>query len=158
MHIENLELHREHIATLAAWHHAEWGHLYEDWTPEMAHAELSSHGGPGRLPTSLLLLEDGRLLGSVSLVLEDAPEFCSEGSPWLANLYVLPEVRGRGLGVSLVKAAVTLAASQGIPELFLFTPEHSGFYQRLGWRVITRTSLRGTPVHLMQAAPMALAA
>ena len=158
MRIENLERHREQIATLAAWHHAEWGHLYEGWTREMALAELSSHSGPDCLPTSLVLLDDARLLGSVSLVLEDAPEFCSEGSPWLANLYVLPEARGRGLGAELVRAAIRVAASQQIAELFLFTPAHSGFYQRLGWRVLARTSLRGTPVHLMQAAPMALAA
>lgn len=158
MRIENLALHREHIATLAAWHHAEWGHLYDGWTLEMARAELSSHAGADRLPTSLVLLEGTRVLGSVSLVLEDAPEFCSEGSPWLANLYVLPEARGRGFGAELVRAAVRVAASQRIAELFLFTPEHSRFYQQLGWTILTRTSLRGTPVHLMQAAPMALAA
>jgi predicted N-acetyltransferase YhbS len=158
MRIENLERHREHVATLAAWHHAEWAHLYDGWTQEMALAELSSHAGADRLPTSLVLLEGPRVLGSVSLVLEDAAEFCSEGSPWLANLYVLPEERGRGFGAELVRAAVAVAASQKIDELFLFTPGHSSFYQRLGWRILTRTTLHGTPVHLMQAAPMALAA
>lgn len=156
MRIENLEHHREHIATLAAWHHAQWGHLYDGWTLEMARAELEEHAHGHGLPTSLVLLEQGRLIGSVSLVLEDAPEFCDQGSPWLANLYVLPEARGRGLGAQLVNAAVQVAARQQIPELFLFTPEHSGFYQRLGWHLIARTTLKGTSVDLMEIEPRAV--
>jgi N-acetylglutamate synthase-like GNAT family acetyltransferase len=48
---------------------------------------------------------------------------------------------------------VATAAEQGVPELFLFTPEHAAFYQRLGWRCLARTSLKGTPVDLMQIEP-----
>ncbi len=158
MRIESLDSHRECIATLAAWHHAEWGHLYEGWTQEMARYELQAHGAAGSLPTSFVLLDGGRVIGSVSLVLEDAPEFCDQGSPWLANLYVLPEARGQGSGAMLVRAAMQAAARQGIAELFLFTPGHAAFYQRLGWRVLTRTRLKGTPVDLMQASLLAVAA
>ena len=154
MRIEFLDLHREHVATLAAWHHAQWGYLYESWTLADALAELSSHARQRTLPTTLVLIDGSRLLGSVSLVLEDAPELCNEGSPWLASLYVVPEARGRGYGAQLVNAAVALAAQQGISALFLFTPEHADFYRRLGWRVIARTALKGTPVDLMEIAPM----
>lgn len=155
MRIDYLDQHREHIATLAAWHHAEWGHLYDHWTAEVARAELADHAIRRTLPTTLVLIGEGRPLGSVSLVLEDAPEFCDEGSPWLASLYVLPEARGRGFGAQLVDAAVALAAREQIAQLFLFTPNHAGFYQRLGWRLITRTSLKGTAVDLMEVEPMA---
>lgn len=158
MRIESLDLHREHIATLAAWHHAEWGHLYDGWTLAMARVELQGHVGANGLPTTLVLLDGDRLAGSVSLVLEDAPELCEQGSPWLANLYVAADARGRGWGARLVNAAVELAARQEIPELYLFTPEHSEFYQRLGWRIISRTRLKGTPVDLMEMRPVAAAA
>lgn len=158
MRIERLDSHREHIVTLAAWHHAEWGHLYNGWTEEMARAELEAHGGGEALPTSLVLLDGDSLAGSVSLVLEDAPEFCEHGSPWLANLYVRPDARGKGWGASLARAAVQLAAERRIPELFLFTPDHGSFYQRLGWRLLARTRLQGTPVDLMEMRPMAAAA
>ena len=154
MRIDYIDQHREHVATLATWHHAEWGHLYNDWTLDVARAELADHASHRTLPTTLVLIDDGRPLGSVSLVLEDAPEFCDEGSPWLASLYVAPEARGRGLGARLVNAAVALAARERITQLFLFTPEHAKFYQRLGWRLITRTSLKGTPVDLMEIAPV----
>jgi GNAT superfamily N-acetyltransferase len=153
MRIDHLDQHREHVATLAAWHHAQWGHLYDEWTLEVAHAELADHAGRRTLPTTLVLTDEGRLIGSVSLVLEDAPELCEQGSPWLASLYVLPAFRGCGLGGKLVNAAVEAAAREKIARLFLFTPEHAGFYQRLGWRLVARTSLKGTAVDLMEIEP-----
>jgi GNAT superfamily N-acetyltransferase len=153
MRIEFLDQHPGLVPTLAAWHHAQWGDLYDHWTLEVAHAELADHALRRSLPTTLVLLEGETLLGSVSLVLEDAPELCDQGSPWLASLYVLPEARGRGMGARLVRAAVATAAEQGVTELFLFTPEHAGFYERLGWRHLVRTALKGTPVDLMQIEP-----
>jgi GNAT superfamily N-acetyltransferase len=153
MRIDYLDQHREHVATLAAWHHAEWGHLYDEWTLDVARSELAEHASHRSLPTTLVLIDQDKPLGSVSLVLEDAPELCDQGSPWLASLYVVPEARGRGLGAQLVNAAVALAAQEKIEHLFLFTPEHASFYQRLGWRLITRTSLKGTPVDLMEIQP-----
>jgi GNAT superfamily N-acetyltransferase len=157
MRIDYLDQHREHIATLAAWHHREWGHLYADWTLEAAHAELVEHAAHRSLPTTLVLIDGEQLLGSVSLVLEDAPEFSDEGSPWLASLFVIPEARGRGLGTRLVNAAVAVAAHDQIAELFLFTPDQAAFYQRLGWKLITRTSLKGTAVDLMMIEPLTVA-
>src|SRR5687767_1256927 len=156
MRIEAIAAHRDRVATLAAWHHAEWGHLYSHWTLEVARAELEEHATRTRgLPTTLVALEDDALLGSVSLVLEDAPEFAEHGSPWLASLYVTRPARGRGLGAALVRAAVARAADEGVAELFLFTPEHREFYQRLGWRPLARTALKGTGVDLMCIAPAA---
>ena len=158
MRIEFIDQHREHIATLAAWHHEQWGHLYDDWTLDAARTELETHARQRSLPTTLIAVDDGVALGSVSLVLEDAPELCEHGSPWLANLYVVPGARGQGIGTQLVRAAVELAAQSGVAQLFLFTPEHAGFYRRLGWRQIARTSLKGTAVDLMEFSPLAIGA
>ena len=154
MRIEPIAQHREHVATLADWHFAQWGYLYSHWTLEVAHEELEEHASRATgLPTTLVLLEGETLLGSVSLVFEDAPELSEHGSPWLASLYVTPAARGRGLGAALVHAAVARADAEGIPELFLFTPDHRAFYQHLGWRPLARTALRGTGVDLMCIAP-----
>ena len=154
MRIEPIALHRGQVATLAAWHHAQWGYLYSHWTHEVCLAELQQHAEREQgLPTTLLALDGGELLGSVSLVFEDAPELQEHGSPWLASLYVKPEARGRGIGARLARAAVARAADEGIDELFLFTPEHRDFYARLGWRELGRTALKGTPVDLMCIEP-----
>jgi len=154
MRIEPISLHRGQVATLAAWHHAQWGYLYSHWTHEVCLAELQSHAErDAGLPTTLLAFDGDDLLGSVSLVFEDAPELQEHGSPWLASLFVKPEARGRGVGALLTRAAVARAAQEGVGELFLFTPEHREFYARLGWQEIARTALKGTPVDLMCIAP-----
>ena len=154
MRIEPIAAHPGRVDTLAAWHHAQWGHLYSHWTYEVCREELAGHAArESGLPTTLLALEGEELLGSVSLVFEDAPELQEHGSPWLASLYVKPEARGRCVGAALARAAVARAAAEGVGELFLFTPEHREFYGRLGWNPIARTALKGTPVDLMCIAP-----
>jgi GNAT superfamily N-acetyltransferase len=158
MRIEQLDAHRDLVATLASWHHAQWGHLYSHWTFAVALGELEDHATRAAgLPTTLVALDGEELLGSVSLVLEDAPELSEHGSPWLASLYVKPEARGRGIGAQLVRAAVARAAAEGIAELFLFTPEHKRFYAQLGWQEIARTALKGTAVDLMRIEPASAA-
>lgn len=158
MRIEPIAAHPGRIATLAAWHHAQWSHLYDDWTLEVATDELRDHASRAGIPTTLLLFDGDSLLGSVSIVLEDAPALQFLGSPWLASLYVVPEARGRGLGKRLVQAAVRLAAENQVPQLLLFTPEHGDFYRRLGWREFSRAELLGTPVDVMAIEPRSLAA
>ena len=153
MDIRPLADHPGHVPVLARWHHAQWRHLFSDWTLEAAEAELRDHASRRVMPTTLVALDGDELLGSASLVEEDAPELRDQGDAWLASLYVRPEARGRGLGKALVQAVVALAAGQGIRRLWLFTPEHEAFYRRLGWRHAGSARLHGTPVHLMDILP-----
>ena len=156
MDVRLLADHPGHVDTLAAWHHAQWGHLYDDWSFAAATAELRDHASRRDRPTTLVLLDDaGTLLGSVSLVDEDAPELADRGDAWLASLYVVPQARGKGLGARLVRALVAHAAAQGIAHLWLFTPEHASFYARLGWTTVGGAQLRGVPVTLMEITPHA---
>ena len=153
MRIEAIGRYPQYIPDLAAWHHAEWGPLYDDWTLDAAIAELVDHATRTSLPTTLLLMDDEALLGSVSLLIEDAPALQDRGSPWLGSLFVRPEARGRGSGRRLVEAAVTHAAGEGVALLRLFTLWHEDFYASLGWQVEERTSLHGTPVVIMSIRP-----
>lgn len=142
-----------HATTLARWHHAQWSDLYADWTLQVATDELVDHATRRGIPTTLVAMEEGELLGSVSLVEEDAPELKDQGDAWLASLYVVPDARGRGWGERLVRALVAHAAAQKIERLWLFTPEHAAFYARLGWRAQGSARLRGVPVQLMDIVP-----
>lgn len=153
MRIEAIGRYPQYIPDLAAWHHAEWGPLYDDWTLDAAAAELADHAARTSLPTTLLLMDDEALLGSVSLLIEDAPALQDRGSPWLGSLFVRPEARGLGGGRRLVEAAVAHAAGEGVAVLRLFTLWHEDFYASLGWQVEERTSLHGTPVVIMSIRP-----
>lgn len=144
-----------HLRTLARWHHAEWSALYNGWSEDDAFAELQTHAShDGPLPSTWMALsEDGALLGSVSLVAEDAPELAAFPGPWLASLFVTPEARGGGVGEALVRALVARAAAAGIPRLRLFTPHHRAFYERLGWALEAHARVGGQAVDVLTIVP-----
>lgn len=141
------------VEVLARWHHAEWQSVMPDWTLAQAQAELTDHASRRTRPTTLVLHRDGVLVGSVSLVDEDAEDLRDCGEPWLASLYVAPAHRGRGYGKQLVTALVRHAAQLGVERLYLFTPGQRDFYARLGWQLDAEVSLRGQRVDLMSYWP-----
>lgn len=139
----------EHVDQLADWHHAQWRHLFEEWTHEVARAELLDHTLRKTVPITLVLLENDVLIGSVSLLEEDARDLSNIGSPWLASLYVKPDERGKGYGAKLVKAVMQHARSILVEEIFLFTTEHKAFYEQIGWKSFHQTRLNGEHVDVM---------
>ncbi|HBK56364.1 MAG TPA: GNAT family N-acetyltransferase [Xanthomonadales bacterium] len=144
----------QHVPVLAEWHHREWHRLYQDWTLAVATAELLDHARRRTLPTTLVLeTSAGDLLGSVSVVVEDAPELADYGTPWLASLYVHPDARMCGHGARLVAAAVALARRERVERLHLFTPGQAAFYARLGWQARAQVQLGGQRVDLMEIVP-----
>jgi predicted N-acetyltransferase YhbS len=148
MQIDYLADHLEWASLLASWHYQEWKDLLPDWTFERALAELQSHTGRRRIPTTLVAVEDGRPRGSASLMATDLPGWeC--WSPWVASVFVVPECRGRGLGRRLVNRTVEEAASLGASAVFLFTAEQLAYYQELGWSLLCRALHRGQEVAIL---------
>jgi GNAT superfamily N-acetyltransferase len=139
----------EHVDQLADWHHAQWHQLYTDWTRDSARAELLAHTQCRTLPTTLVLMENDMLLGSVSLLEDDAIELSAIGNAWLASLYVKPSERGRGFGAQLVNALMQHAKNISLKEIFLFTPEHKAFYQTLGWMLLQQANVNNQQVDVM---------
>jgi len=138
-----------HVDQLADWHHAQWHEFHADWTHEIARAELLAHAQCKTLPTTLVLIENEVLLGSVSLLEDDAVELSAIGNAWLASLYVKPDERGRGFGVQLVNAMMQHAKNISLKEIFLFTPEHKVFYQTLGWQLLQQANVNRQQVDVM---------
>lgn len=139
----------EHVDQLADWHHGQWYEFYADWTHEIARAELLAHAQCKTLPTTLVLIENEVVLGSVSLLEDDAVELSTIGNAWLASLYVKPSERGRGFGTQLVNALMQHAKNISLKEIFLFTPEHKAFYQTLGWQLLQQATVNGQQVDVM---------
>ena len=54
---------------------------------------------------------------------------------WLADVFVLPEHRGRGLGVLLVRTVVEHPDLQGLRTFILKTDDAHGLYERFGFTV-----------------------
>jgi GNAT superfamily N-acetyltransferase len=78
-------------------------------------AELSRAGWPGPREGLWLAQLDGRTVGSVTLVEEDAE------LGRLGHLVLLPEARGTGAGRRLVETVLAAARAAGYERLHLFT-------------------------------------
>lgn len=57
---------------------------------------------------------------------------------WLADVFVLPEHRGRGLGKRLVQAALGHPELDGVYRWFLGTADAHDLYRRYGFRELQR--------------------
>jgi len=151
MPIDYLADHMEFAPLLAVWHHAEWSAHYADWPLPKALAELQTHTGRRQVPTTFVAIEEGRLLGSVSLLVADLDGW-DHLSPWLASLFVIPERRGQGLGRQLVGRTIEEAASLGFPSLYLWTAGQRIYYERLKWECIATVPHEPVDIAVMRRA------
>ncbi len=137
----------QHLAQLVKWHVDEWAWLDPAMTYESMREEYLSHQKFAAIPTTILALDDhDSLLGSVSLLANDHQKIRAY-SPWLASLYVRTDMRGRGLGKSLVERCLMDAQVLNLPRLHLYTDAHVAFYQSLGWHLIDKVEFKASASH-----------
>ncbi len=139
----------EWIPVLADWHHREWGWLNPGKTFDDRVRKLEKSAVEGRIPCTVVASIGDTPLGSASLVERDMDTRPHLG-PWLASVYVAPAHRGKGAGSALVEAATAEARKLGVGTLYLFTPNRSAFYRRLGWSARENTRYRGQAVTIME--------
>jgi len=152
MVIASLADHLDQLVVLARFHHAEWSHVSRFRTVDQHADKLRSRisFGPDRIPSTYILLIDGAVAGSVSLLEhDDIGDVRPDLSPWLASLYVEPAHRRLGYGSSLVRNCIEQARRCGCSTLYLYTDTHSRFYERFGWRPIEYRASRGLDVTVM---------
>jgi GNAT superfamily N-acetyltransferase len=148
MKIAYLADHTEHVETVAAWQHAEFGYL----TPAMTRADrterLRRSLQKNALPMAFIALsEDGALLGSAGILATTVTH--AHLTPWLSSVYVPDELRGRGIASALSLHAVGKAAALGFNRLCLFTPRSEALYARIGWVTFDRIDHNGVALMLM---------
>ena len=150
MMIEYLSLHPEHLPTIAQWHFQEWGHFYPQETLQDFEEDLRQCLQDKPVPTTLIAIEGQDVIASASVIDHDMTTH-PELSPWLANVFVHPDYRGKGLGVKIVKELMAYCQQQGLERLYLFTADQQSFYQRLGWVELYKESYHGEIVSIMSA-------
>ncbi|MDZ5712596.1 GNAT family N-acetyltransferase [Jeotgalibacillus haloalkalitolerans] len=102
---------------------------------EMEYEDVVTHftnTGTTTFPITLLALDNGELLGTVS-IFENDLKIRDMYIPWLASLYTKPESRNRGVGQELVARTIDLVKELGFNELYLRTEDTSDYYRNRGW-------------------------
>ena len=149
MKIDYLSNNREFALLLAELCAAEWQHLYAGWNREVALGELQSQNANGTIPLCLVAMEQGELLGTVSIIYDDLPGY-EHFNPWVASLFVLQRHRGKKIGSRLVRAAERLLIKNRVAEAYLFTESAGAFFEKLGWQVMEQAKANGYPVFILQ--------
>ena len=104
---------------------------------EHFYEELVGHSmTPGKLPLTLVAVEDGLMMGTVGLWRADMLAR-QDLSPWLACLVVRKDQRGRRIGQALQEAVKETARQMGFPKIYLYTTLQ-GYYEKTGWQWIDR--------------------
>jgi predicted N-acetyltransferase YhbS len=147
--IEPLADHEDAIPTIARWHHDQWGRKSPTRSVESAAARLRGHLRRDATPLTMVALAGGEVVGSAALVCQDMKDARPELSPWLADVFVDPARRRRGVASALVVALVGKARALGVQRLHLYTPDQEELYARFGFVVRERIDYRGERVALM---------
>ncbi len=134
---------------LAHWHVREWATVFPGWTEQMAAQEFNEQVANSDLPATWLAFNGDELIGSISALLEDAPELNDIPGPWLASFYIVPEYRGQGAAQALMSVAAQGVSELGYAKWALFTPKHEAYYAKYGWALLEHRHLHGERVAVM---------
>jgi HAD superfamily hydrolase (TIGR01457 family) len=106
---------------------------------------LNAAGTEQRLPITIVCGDNGRLTATACV-----EDFGSTGL--LRSVAVRDDLRGQGLGLLVVAAALHEARRRGIHDVALFTETAAPFFERLGFRRIDRSEL---PTSIQESAQAA---
>ena len=152
MKIDLLAHHPQHLQQVAAWCAAEWPQYYGGGDLKVAEQLHGRTLRTDRVPIGLVALDGTRPIGCVTL-LEDDMDIRPIYTPWLASLYVDPQYRGQGVGRELIDAAIGVAASIGVPCLFVWSELLGPSLMKRGWQVLERVTFHGKQVSILCCCP-----
>ena len=149
IYVDHLADHMAFVPTVAEWHHREWGHLAPESSLDQHITRVAQTCTRDAIPSTFVAVAGDVPVGCASLIHHDLMTRM-ELSPWLASVYVAPEIRRQGIGSRLVRRAVDSARELRVERLYLITPDQESFYRRLGWSTLEWTYYRGEDVLIME--------
>lgn len=137
--VYNLTEKPEYIEEFILLCHKEWGNPWnnDEYEEKLQNKFKKTLNRLDKYPT-LILLEDNKLIGFISLLESD----CNERknlTPWYATLYIKKEYRGKGFSKKLNDAIISEAKKRGYNKLYLKT-NLINFYEKKGFIYLEKIS------------------
>jgi GNAT superfamily N-acetyltransferase len=136
------------VPVVARWLWDEW-RREDGYSLEETIAKVGERTSPLGPEQCFVLLVNGAPVATASLTQRDLPAR-PDLKPWLAEVFVKPKFRRRGIASQLVRCVEAACRSAEIPIGWLFTASAADLYSRLGWHAVGIEPYHGTNVILMR--------
>lgn len=149
--IEIMELAQcpEAVPTVAEWIDNEWA-----WLSGRTFAQtLQRFASPpieNNLPLTLVALQDGVPSGVASLRRFDDAVPVRDVTPWITNVLVPADKRGRGVASRLMQALLSRARALGYSSVWLATEDQQSLYRRCGFQIERSLEIKGHAADIMR--------
>jgi GNAT superfamily N-acetyltransferase len=149
--VSRLIAHPEVLPLVSAWFKHEWPDWYGPGGPGDVEGDVRSFANEGGLPLGVIAFSDGAPCGAAALKAESIPTH-THLAPWAAAGFVVPRLRGQGIGARLLSALEMEAKNLGYSSIYCGTATANALLRRAQWRVIDRVQLRGEDVSVYEKA------
>lgn len=119
---------------ICEWNYNWWGIRNND-SFEAVKCYLEHSLCKDRLPQTYVELIDNQPVGMYQISMSDDLETRPDIYPWLVNVYVDENFRGKGICKEMMNTVSENAKKMNLTELFLYT-KHIGLYEKFGWKFI----------------------
>ncbi len=143
--VSRLVEHPEVLPIVARWFQGEWPDWYGPGRFGDAERDVQSFANEGSLPVGVVAFSAGEPCGAAALKAESIPSH-THLAPWAAAGFVVPKLRGRGIGALLFSALEAEAKALGFDSIYCGTSTANLLLQHSGWRAIDAVQLLGKDV------------
>jgi len=127
----------QYLETVGNWIFSQWWSRRHD-SAEVVFAWLRGHTQKDRVPYTVVALVGGVAVGSCCVIQNDCvhrPQY----SPWVAAVFVKPEMRRRGIASAMLQEAAAIARKADVKGLYIDCLRATApVYEKNGWKIYER--------------------
>jgi GNAT superfamily N-acetyltransferase len=142
----------ELLSTVSGWLAAEWPGWYGPGGPGNVMADVHAFArSESEIPIGFVVFRDSVPVGFCALKAESIPTH-THLTPWIAAAFVLPGLRGAGIGAFMVRSVVAHARRLGHGQVYSGTSTAVTLLQREGWDLLEEITHAGVPLLVFRRA------
>ncbi len=128
------ELNNEELNKIIDIHYNYWKKFNPKMIRENTEYKFSELYTKNKLPFGITLLDDyNNIVGFCVFKLENLKKY-PDIYPWLSDIMILEEYRGRGYGRILISNGEKILKELGYEKVYIWTDQVPDFYKKLGYK------------------------